>query len=123
MKGRTILAMFLAYLIPGAGHLFLGKRARAATFFCVITLMFVIGIVIDGDLYMLGHTGGSLLRLLAALGSLGAGVIYWIAAFMGAHGDVTSITFEYGTAFTITAGLMNLLLILDAFDIAQGRKE
>ena len=85
--------------------------------------MFVIGISIDGDLYMVGHTGGSLLRLLAALGSLGAGVIYWIAAWMGVHGDVTSITFEYGTAFTITAGLMNLLLILDAFDIAQGRKE
>jgi hypothetical protein len=123
MKGRTIFAMFLAYLIPGAGHLYLGKRARAATFFCVVALMFVIGVKIDGDLYMLGHTGGSLLRLLAALGSLGAGVIYWIAAWMGVHGDVTSITFEYGTAFTITAGLMNVLLILDAFDIAQGRKE
>ncbi|MEA2417778.1 MAG: hypothetical protein QOI58_4435, partial [Thermoanaerobaculia bacterium] len=39
------------------------------------------------------------------------------------HGDVTSITFEHGTAFTITAGLMNLLLVVDAFDIAQGRKE
>jgi hypothetical protein len=123
MKGRTIFAMLLAYLIPGAGHLYLGKYARAATFFCVVALMFVIGVSIDGDLYMLGHTGGSLLRLLAALGSLGAGVIYWIAAWMGVHGDVTSITFEYGTAFTITAGLMNLLLILDAFDIAQGRKE
>ena len=123
MKGRTIFAMLLAYLVPGAGHLYLGKRARAATFFAVITLMFVIGVSIDGDLYMLGHTGGSLLRLLAALGSLGAGVIYWIAAWMGVHGDVTSITFEHGTAFTITAGLMNLLLILDAFDIAQGRKE
>jgi hypothetical protein len=123
MKGRTIFAILLAYLVPGAGHLYLGKRARAATFFLVVALMFVIGVSIDGDLYMLGHTGGSLLRLLAALGSLGAGVSYWIAAWMGVHGDVTSITFEYGTAFTITAGLMNLLLILDAFDIAQGRKE
>ncbi|HEX3070728.1 MAG TPA: DUF6677 family protein [Thermoanaerobaculia bacterium] len=123
MKGRTIFAILLAYLIPGAGHLYLGKRARAAAFFCIVTLMFVIGVSIDGDLYMLGHTSGSLLRLLAALGSLGAGVIYWIAAWTGVHADVTSITFEYGTAFTITAGLMNLLLILDAFDIAQGRKE
>ncbi len=123
MKGRTIFAILLAYLVPGAGHLYLGKRARAATFFCIVTLMFVIGVSIDGDLYMLGHTSGSLLRLLAALGSLGAGVIYWIAAWTGVHADVTSITFEYGTAFTITAGLMNLLLILDAFDIAQGRKE
>jgi TM2 domain-containing membrane protein YozV len=123
MKGRTFLAVLLAYLIPGAGHLYLGRRGRAITFFCIVVLMFVIGIAIDGDLYTTGHSGGSVLRLLAALGSLGAGVIYWIATWMGVHGDVTSITFEHGTAFTITAGLMNLLLMLDAFDIAQGRKE
>jgi TM2 domain-containing membrane protein YozV len=123
MKGRTFFAVLLAYLIPGAGHLYLGRRARALTFFCIVVLMFVIGIAIDGDLYTIGHSSGSVLRLLAALGSLGAGVIYWIATWIGVHGDVTSITFEHGTAFTITAGLMNLLLMLDAFDIAQGRKE
>lgn len=123
MKGRTFLAVFLAYLVPGAGHLYLGRRARAITFFCIVVLMFVIGVAIDGDLYTLGHSNGSILRLLAALGSLGSGVMYWIATGMGVHGDVTSITFEHGTAFTITAGLMNLLLMLDVFDIAQGRKE
>jgi len=123
MKGRTFLAMFLAYLVPGAGHLYLGRRARAITFFCIVVLMFVIGVAIDGDLYTLEHSGGALLRILASLGSIGAGLLYWIAAGMGVHGDVTSITFEHGTAFTITAGLMNLLLMLDVFDIAQGRKE
>ena len=123
MKGRTFLAVFLAYLVPGAGHLYLGRRARAITFFCIVVSMFAIGVAIDGDLYLLGHSNGSILRLLAALGSLGSGVIYWVAAGMGVHGDVTSITFEHGTAFTITAGLMNLLLMLDVFDIAQGRKE
>jgi hypothetical protein len=123
MKGRTFLAMFLAYLVPGAGHLYLGRRARAITFFCIVVLMFVVGVAIDGDLYTLEHSGGALLRILASLGSIGAGLMYWIAAGMGVHGDVTSITFEHGTAFTITAGLMNLLLMLDVFDIAQGRKE
>jgi hypothetical protein len=123
MKGRTFFAMLLAYLVPGAGHLYLGRRARAITFFCIVVLMFLIGIAIDGDLYTIGHANGSLLRMLAALGSLGSGVMYWIATSMGVHGDVTSITFEHGTAFTITAGLMNLLLMLDVFDIAQGRKE
>lgn len=123
MKGRTFFAMLLAYLVPGAGHLYLGRRARAISFFCIVVLMFLIGIAIDGDLYTIGHANGSLLRMLAALGSLGSGVIYWIATSMGVHGDVTSITFEHGTAFTITAGLMNLLLMLDVFDIAQGRKE
>jgi hypothetical protein len=123
MKGRTVTAMLLAYLVPGAGHLYLGRRARAITFFCIVVLLFVIGVAIDGDLYTIGHANGSLLRMLAALGSLGSGVIYWIAAGRGVQGDMTSITFEHGTAFTITAGLMNLLLVVDAFDIAQGRKE
>jgi hypothetical protein len=123
MKGRTVLAILLAYLVPGAGHLYLGRRARAASFFCIVVILFAIGIAIDGDLYSLSQSGGSFLRILAAFGSLGSGLIYWVALWMGVHGDVTSITFEHGTAFTITAGLMNLLLMLDVFDIAQGRKE
>ncbi|MBV9069125.1 MAG: hypothetical protein JO093_06935 [Acidobacteria bacterium] len=123
MKGRTVTAMLLAYLVPGAGHLYLGRRARAIAFFLIVVLLFAIGVAIDGDLYTINHANGSLLRMLGALGSLGSGVIYWIAAWMGVHGDVTSITFEHGTAFTTTAGLMNLLLVVDAFDIAQGRKE
>ena len=123
MSRRTITAMVLAYLIPGAGHLYLGKRGRALTFFCIVVLMFVLGLSIDGDLYTLNRSGGALLRLLASLGSMGAGLLYFVAAAIGAHGDVTSITYEHGTAFTITAGLMNLLLVLDAFDISEGRKE
>lgn len=115
--------MLLAYLLPGAGHWYLGRRSRAMTFFAIVTLMFVVGVAIDGELYTLAHTGGSILRLLASLGTMGAGILYFAAQAMGAHGDITSITYEHGTAFAITAGLMNLLLVLDAFDIAEGRKE
>lgn len=123
MKPRTITAMVLAFLVPGAGHFYLGRRGRAIAFFCIVVFMFALGLSIDGDLYTIGHSGGSLLRLLASLGSMGSGILYFAAAAMGAHGDVTSITYEHGTAFTITAGLMNLLLMLDSFDIAEGRKQ
>ena len=123
MSRRTITAMVFAYLVPGAGHLYLRRTARAVAFFIIVVLMFLVGLAVDGDLYTIGHTGGSLLKLLAALGSMGSGGLYFIAVAMGAHGDVTSITYEHGTAFTITAGLMNLLLVLDAFDISEGRKE
>ncbi len=123
MSARAITAMVLAYLVPGAGHFYLGKRGRAAAFFVIVILMFAIGIAIDGDLYTVFHTGGSLLRFLAGLGSMGSGILYFVAVAMGVHGDVTSITYEHGTAFTITAGLMNLLLMLDAYDMAEGRRE
>jgi predicted tellurium resistance membrane protein TerC len=115
--------MVLAFLLPGAGHFYLGKRARGVTFFCIVVVMFALGLSIDGDLYTLSRSGGALLRILASLGSMGSGVLYFVGAAMGAHGDVTSITYEHGTAFTITAGLMNLLLVLDSFDISEGRKE
>jgi hypothetical protein len=123
VKSRTWIAVALAYLVPGAGHLYLGRRTRAIAYFCIVVFMFAIGLAVDGDLYTVGRASGSLLRLLAALGSMGSGLLYWIVDFKGVTGDITSITYEHGTAFVITAGLMNLLLMLDAFDIAEERKE
>jgi uncharacterized protein DUF6677 len=123
MNKRSITAMILAFVLPGAGHFYLGYRARAAIFFAIIVILFVIGLSIDGSLYTLGESGGALLKLLASFGSMGSGALYFIARAMGPHGDVTSMTYEYGTTFTLTAGLMNLLLVLDCFDIGEGRKE
>jgi len=123
VKPRTMTAIVLAFLLPGAGHFYLGKRARAIGFFCVIVFLFVVGLSIDGELYTWARSGGSFLRVLASLGSMGSGVLYFIAALLGFHGDMTSITYEYGSAFTVTAGLMNLLLMLDVYDISEGRKE
>lgn len=118
--------MLFAYLVPGAGHLYLGRRARAIAYFCIVLFMFAIGIIVDGRIY----TGGpGLLAELATAGTAGVGLPYWIALMISGHGawttqgDITSITFEHGTAFIISAGLMNLLLVLDAFDITRGRKE
>lgn len=127
MSSRQWTAMLFAYLVPGAGHLYLGRRARAIAYFCIILFMFFIGIAVDGRVYTGG--GGSVLAELATLGTAGLGLPYFIALMMSGHGnwttqgDITSITFEHGTAFIISAGLMNLLLVLDVYDIVRGRKE
>jgi len=123
MSRRTVIAVIVAWLIPGAGHFALGYRKRAVAFFSIIVLMFIIGLSIDGNLYTIRESGRALLKILASFGSMGAGLLYYIGRAMGPHGDVTSITYEYGTTFTLTAGLMNLLLMLDCFDIGQGRKK
>ena len=123
MNKRSLMAMALAWLLPGAGHFYLGRRRRAAVFFAIVVFMFVLGLSIDGNLYTLKESGRALLRVLASLGTMGAGAIYFVARSLGPYGDVTSITYEYGTTFTLTAGLMNLLLVLDCFDIAEGRKD
>ena len=122
MNKRSVTAMLLAYVVPGAGHFYLGQRGKAAVFFVIVLVLFVLGLSIDGALYAISDSGGALLKVLASLGSMGAGALYFIGRMIGPHGDVTSITYEYGTTFTLTAGLMNLLLVLDCFDIAAGRK-
>lgn len=121
MSRRTFSAVVVALLVPGAGHFYLGRRARAAAFFGIVVFLFTAGLAIGGRLYT--PQEGNLLTLLATLGSMGAGLLYVLARMLGPFGDVTATTYEYGSAFTLTAGLMNLLLVLDAFDIAEGRKE
>ena len=54
---------------------------------------------------------------------LGIGLVYFLAGPLGyGAGKVTAVTYEYGNAFLIVAGLLNLLVILDAYDVARGRK-
>lgn len=121
MNGRTLAAMVLALLFPGAGHFYLGRRGRAVAFCAIVLFLFVVGLSVDGRLYTIQT--GNILSVLATLGSMGIGLPYFVARSIGSFGDVTSITFEHGTAYVLSAGLMNLLLVLDSFDIAEGRKE
>lgn len=123
MNRRSVVAMVLAYLIPGAGHFYLGRRARGLTFFGIVALLFLLGLWLDGVLYTIANAQRQILGLLAAIGSMGSGLVYLFGRMFGPAGDFRSFTFEYGRMFTLTAGLMNLLLVLDCYDIAAGRKE
>ncbi len=54
---------------------------------------------------------------------LGIGAPYFVARAIGAGaGRVIAVTFEYGNTFSIVAGLLNTLVVIDAFDIRLGRK-
>ena len=60
---------------------------------------------------------------LAALADLGIGATYLIAGALGyGGGNVRAVTYEYGNAFLIVAGLLNLLVVIDAYEVARGRK-
>jgi hypothetical protein len=62
--------------------------------------------------------------ILGTLGAMGVGIPYFVLRYsMKFTGDILSPGFEYGTAFLLTAGLMNWLLVLDALDISRGKKE
>jgi hypothetical protein len=121
-QGNPAVAVLSAWLIPGMGHIYLKRRLRGLAFFVLVITSLLIGCRLEGNLYQVEP--GQPLTILATLGSMGMGFPYFLLRY-GLHyqGNVRGAGYEYGTAFLLTAGLMNLLLVLDAWDISRGRKE
>jgi hypothetical protein len=116
------VAVIAAWLVPGLGHLLLGRTRRALLFFVLVIASAIIGCQLQGNLYQV--IAGQPLTWLATAGTMGMGIPYFLLRYLiGYQGEVVAAGYEYGTAFILTAGLMNLLLVLDAWDIALGKKE
>ncbi len=110
-----------AWAVPGAGHLLQNRWQKGVVFLVVLPLMFILGLAMHGRIFPFEFSEP--LVGLAAVGELGVGVLYFLTRLFGyGTGTVTAVTYEYGYAFMIVAGLLNMLVVLDAFDIALGRK-
>ena len=119
--GVAWASLLLAWLVPGLGHFVLGRRRRAAAYAVILTLMFAMGILLEGTLSRLSQ--GGILARLATFADLGNGALYLVSLLLGwGAGRVPAATWEVANAFHWSAGVMNMLLVLDAHDIAQGRK-
>jgi hypothetical protein len=119
--GTLTLVCVLAWAVPGAAHVWLGRRQKGVVFFVVLSLMFAIGLMLEGRIFPFELSEP--LVALAAIADIGIGVPWLLARMMGGGaGTVTAATFEYGNTFLIVSGLLNFLVMLDAFDIAMGRK-
>ena len=122
-QGGTFPALVLVsgWLLPGAGHLLLGKWIRGTLLFLSIFLMFVIGIALKGKVY-LPNTGDPL-DMLNFVGDLGLGVLYFVTRIfdLGASSVQLAVA-DYGTKFVVVAGLLNVIAAVDAHSLATGRK-
>jgi hypothetical protein len=120
-SGALALLCAAAWAIPGAGHLWLGRRSKGIVLLVVLPLMFAIGLALQGRLFPFDLSDP--LGCLGAFADLGIGLTYFIASGLGyGAGDVRVVTYEYGNAFLIVAGLLNMLVVIDAYDVALGRK-
>ena len=118
---HPLLVALAAWFVPGAGHLWTGQRSKGLIFLLVLPAMFATGLAIDGRIFPFEPQQP--LVALAALADLGIGLPYFIARAMGAGaGAVLSVSYEHGNTFIIVAGLLNLLVACDAWDIASGKK-
>ena len=118
---KTVAACFGAALLPGLGHAILQKWDRAVVFFLSICTMFYIGIWLQGRIF--GPEFSDLFAILKFLADAGSGLLYWISWLKGVGlGEPSAYTYDFGNIFIYVAGLLNMLVIVDAFDIALGRK-
>jgi len=119
---QALPAGILAWLVPGLGHVYLRRWGKGVVFAAAIFALFVLGVVMRSRLQL--HLGlDDPLALLFSLAQMGAGVPYFVARSLGYEaGEVTAVSYEYGNTFTAVAGLLNILVVLDAIDTARGRK-
>lgn len=116
----------LSWLIPGAGHLLLKRTGRGIILLLAVTGMFACGLMMRGAMFQ-PQTGDLLTTVINTggfIGDLASGLLYLLSVWLGYNQpDMAGHVHDYGTKFLVTAGLLNVLAMTDAFEIAVGRKD
>jgi Family of unknown function (DUF6677) len=119
-------AVALGWLVPGGGHFLLKRTGRGALLLVAVTGMFLCGLMMRGAMFH--PQNGDLLTMLinwgGFFGDICSGILYLLSVWLGySQPDVAGHVHDYGTKFLVTAGLLNVLAMVDAFEIAAGRKD
>lgn len=122
----SYLIILAGWLIPGAGHFLLGKRGRGMMLCASVIIAFVIGVAMRGPLFQPSGGADVLSRLIqygGFLGDLAVGIPYLLASWLGyAPPDVAGHVADYGSKFIVAAGLLNILALVDAYEINTRQK-
>ena len=119
-------AVGLGWLIPGGGHFLLKRNGRGALMLASVMCMFLLGLMMRGAMFQ-PQTGDILTTIIYCggfLGDLASGALYLLATWFGySQPDVAGHVHDYGTKFLVAAGLLNILAMVDAYEIAIGKKD
>jgi hypothetical protein len=131
-SGSAWLTGLAAWFVPGSGHLLLKRWGRAALMGGAVWLCFILGLAMGGHMFDVDPEAGifnwaTLIQVPPAIANIGMGALYivsWLmdSGFADDPAQAARATYEYGNTFLLIAGLLNYLVMLDAFDIAAGRK-
>ncbi|HLK49693.1 MAG TPA: DUF6677 family protein [Bryobacteraceae bacterium] len=123
-KWAPVLAV--GWLIPGGGHLLLKRTGRGVLLLVAVTGMFACGLMMRGAMFQ--PQSGDLLTTIintgGFIGDIASGLLYFLSVWLGySQPDMPGHVHDYGTKFLVTAGLLNILALTDAWEIAAGRKD
>lgn len=118
-------AVALGWIIPGGGHFLLKRHWRGAIALFSVAGMFLFGLAMRGSLFH--PENGDILNILihygGFIGDLASGIFYFLTVWLGyAQPEMAGAVHDYGTKFLVTAGLLNILAMVDAYEIATGKK-
>jgi hypothetical protein len=124
--GKWLPAVALAWIIPGGGHFLLKRPGRGGLIAASVAAMFLLGLMMRGALFQ--PQGGDLLTTViyygGFIGDLMSGLLYFVTVWLGyAQPDVAGHVHDYGTKFLVAAGLLNVLAMVDAYEIATKKKD
>ena len=124
--GAWAPAVALGWLVPGGGHFLLKRNGRGALLLVSVAGMFLCGLMMQGAMFQ--PQNGDLLTTLintgGFIGDLCSGILYLLSQWFGYNvPDTAGHVHDYGTKFLVTAGLLNILAMVDAYEIAAGRKD
>jgi hypothetical protein len=109
------------WLLPGLGHALQKMWGRAVTVFATVGILVIVGSSMRGNLF--SSNGTDAFDTLGYVADLGTGCFYFLARAVEKGGaDVSHAGGDYGTRFLATAGVLNLLAALHAYEAARGRK-
>ena len=109
------------WLVPGLGHVLMKMWGRAAACFLTVGILVILGTAMRGNVF--SSSGSDAFDSLGYLADLGTGAFYFVARSLETKGpDVSHAGGDYGTRFLATAGVLNLLAALHAYEAARGRK-
>ena len=121
---RSVLALtvaLLAWLVPGLGYLVMRRWQRALAFLVAVGGLAVSGLLMRGNVFHL-HSQDPF-GTLGFLADASSGVFYLLAhTFEKAGPDVARAIGDYGTRFIAGAGIVNMLGVCDAYEVARGRR-
>ena len=122
VKGNRVMGVVAAlagWVVPGLGHLMLRRWSKAAVYFLCVGGLACAGLAMRGGIF--GAGAEDLFDRLGFFADLGAGVFYFLAHQIQVTGpDVAHATGDYGTRLIAAAGMLNLLTVLEAYDIGRG---
>ena len=122
--GSLVLGISVAlagWAIPGLGHLVLRRWGKAAVYFLCVGGLACAGLAMRGGIFDASAT--DMFDRLGFFADMGAGVFYFLAHMIQTAGpDVAHASGDYGTRLFATAGILNLLAVLEAYEIGRGRR-